>query len=543
MAKSDLELFYERERQDLAEDLEPHRALARELDVYGQAALAGWCELAQVVHRSDLTGERGASLLEFYKLDSAGYAPDDPDPEREVVPIYFGTTINGLVEDINNGSVRVDELRNSLANFLQLMDRYGGSNGSLYGAAVFAQVLSDLRQEGFAIEELAPAAALVIPWQRLVWLIESGMRQGAVLAKGRGEPLVGDSFEQLAYLLRLAANQPGLGNWPELARFVPRRAENLLPLSEQAYRRFRREGIPDDPELAERLVSEILERRHYVLDAISVIELEELGVRRIVMTPEERPDSMVKEANPQFMAGFLVDHVAGTFSGTITIGDDGAKKLHGRRAVVMVPSILEQEGRELEALGVDSSGAVDDVAHLHEAQAAVELLVLSAWRDLVVPDVRDQHYEIDRVRKAKGGGGARAAKRGNLEVVRYIPRRVVYRRAAREAAEREGKREPMQVYAVGAFSRRLPQGQKRSADADAYAKEIGIPVAPHQTVVKPHFRGGTEEERERAMDAEHGLQVRHWKSWSALDLLRTRAAQPSPEEVASAVDENGESTV
>jgi hypothetical protein len=532
VAKSDLERFYERERQELAVELEPHRAVARDVDVWGQAALHGWCELAFTVRRSGVLGEHGEALLSFYNVDSDGYAPDDPDRDREVVPIYFGSTVNGVAEDIDSGTVRVDALRESVETFLQLMDRYGGSGGSLYGAAVFAQVMLDLRREGFELEELAPVAALIIPWQRLVWLVECGMRRGAVLTKGRGEPLIGDGFEQLAYLIRLAGNQPGLGNWPELARFVPRRAENLLPLSEQGYRRFRREGIPDDPELAERLVSEIIERRHYVLDAISVIELEELGVRRIVITPEERPDrTMVKDANPQFIAGFLVDHVAGTFAGTITIGDDSAKQVHGRRAVVMVPAILDETGRELEALGVESSGeSADDLAHLHEAQAAVELLVLSAWRDLVVPEVRDQHYEIDRVRKAKGGGGKRAAKRGNLEIIRYVPRRVVYRRAAREAAQREGGREPRQVYAVGAFSRRLPQGQKRSREADEYAKEIGIPLAPHQTVVQPHFRGGTEEERQHALETEHGLQVKHWKSWSALDLLRTRAAQPSPEE-------------
>jgi hypothetical protein len=352
-----------------------------------------------------------------------------------------------------------------------------------------------------------------------------------VLARGRGEPLIGTDLEQLEYLLRLAANQPGLGNWPELARFVPRRAENLLPLSEQAYRRFRRDGITDDPELAERLVTEILERRHYVLDAISVIELEELGVRRIVMTPEERPDAMVEGSNPQFIAGFLVDHVAGAFAGTITIGDDSAAQVHGRRAVVMVPSILEQASAEITS--TNDADNEHGMAQLHEAQAAVELLLLSAWRDLVVPDVRDQHYEIDRVRKAKGGGGKRAAKRGNLEVVRYVPRRVVYRRAAREAAAREGRREPPDVYAVGAFSRRLPQGQKRSADAEEYAKEIGIPLAQHQTVVKPHFRGGSEEERQLAMEAGLGLEVRRWKSWSALDLLRTRASTASAEELAN----------
>jgi hypothetical protein len=59
-------------------------------------------------------------------------------------------------------------------------------------------------------------------------------------------------------------------------------------MTEEAYRRFRKAGIAADPELAARLAEEVVERRHYVLSTVSVIELEELGVRRIILTPEEQ---------------------------------------------------------------------------------------------------------------------------------------------------------------------------------------------------------------------------------------------------------------
>jgi hypothetical protein len=351
-----------------------------------------------------------------------------------------------------------------------------------------------------------------------------------VLVGGRGERLIGAHDEQLAYLLRLAANQPGLANWPELARFVPRRAGGLLPLSERAYQRFRRGGIPDDPELGNRLVAEIVEQRHYVLDTISVIELDELGVKRIVLTPEERPDATITGSQPHFVLGFLVDHAVGAFAGTITLGGEETVAGTGHRAVLMVPAIMSHLRNE------DGPANEDEDEYgmrvLHEAQAAIELLLLSAWRDLVVPDVREQHYETDRVRKAKGSG-KRASRRGNLEVVRYLPRRLIYGRAAREAASREGRSEPRQLYAVSAFSRRLPAGQTRSAEAEEFARASGIPLAPHQTVVRPHFRGGTQDERRAAMETRFGDEMRRWRSWSALDLLRTRAtlsraADPAP---------------
>jgi hypothetical protein len=508
-----LESFFRAERPELLDQLpliQPQLEKSSPLD---QAAMAGWCEFAALV--DEMLEIDLPEIVALYEDEAEGYFPQDPDPDRFVVPIFFGAIVNGTIRDLKNGRLQLDQLLASFADLHQLLQRQG-HGGSLYGSAVFAQVVSDAISETGDAALAAPAAALVVPWQRLAWLTECHLRNGAAIVRGKGEPLVGDAEEQVTFLLRLAANQPGLSNWPELARFVPHRAENLLPRSEAAFARFREEGLSDDPVLADRLVEEIEVDRHYALDTISVIELEELGVRRLVLTPEERPEGSAVGTSASFHCAFLVDHVAGTFTGTATLGGEETKEGFGRRAVFMIPTILERAAALSEAKGQ---------AGVHESQAAIELLVLSSWRDLVVPEVRDQHYEADQLRKAKGKQGRRAAKRGNLPIVRYIPRRLIYRRAVREAAQREGHKEPKRLYAVSAFSRRLPEGQSRSREAADFAEEIGIPLADHQTVVRPHFRGGTKGEREAAMETGFGHQVRNWRSWSALDLLRTRAAQ------------------
>jgi hypothetical protein len=401
--------------------------------------------------------------------------------------------------------------------------------GNPYGeAGVAHQLLLDIVEGGYEPAELVTLIALVPAWQRLLWYAECALWQGAVLNPGRGAPLIGDDDEQLAYLLRLGAQQPGLGGWPELQRFVPRRADGLLPMTEQAYARFRKHGIPADAELSARLAEEIVERRHYLLSSVSVIELEELGIKRIVLTPEEQPAGSMSGHQGAFHLGFFVDHVAGGFYGKAQVFDEAIERMDGRRALVVVPAIMQQAIDHLRDGEPERDGQTTATkryipAAVEEAIAAVELIVLSAWRDLVVAEVREQHYDADRIRKAKSNNPKRAAKRGDIEVIRYVPRRLVILREERERAAKSGKHAPRRLYPVAAFSRRLPDGRKRSPDAELFAREIGIPLAPWQTVVRPHGRGGTEEERAHAAESPD-LDVRHWRSWSAIDLLRTRLA-------------------
>jgi hypothetical protein len=498
---------------------EANRLLSRELDLYGQAMLVGWLELAGRLKERELPVEVREYLT---GIAEEGYSVSG-DADRLLTAVGLGATVQGVLEDIGaGGEARLQELADLFAGILGAIDKT--SSGNAYGeSGVLVQVATDAAEYGWRPVDIAALLVLVPLWQRLLWLAECAYRRGAVVTPGRGEPLVGDDEEQLTYLIRLAGEQPGLAGWPELARFIPKRADGLLPMTEEAYRRFRRDGVGPDRELAIRLAEEIVERRHYTLSSMSVIELEELGIRRIVLTPEEEPLPAMTGNQAVFHLGFFVDHAAGGFYGRAQVFAEPLDDLDGRRALVTAPAILAQAAHEAQ-MADGGAGNQRIPPAVEEAMAAVELIVLSAWRDLVVPEVREQHYEIDRIRKMKGGKRARAAKRGDVEIIRYLPRRLILLREERERASSTGAHQPRRLYPVGAFSRRLPEGQKRSGKAEAFAAESGIPLAPWQTVVRPHWRGGTEEEREHAM-LNPELDVRHWRSWSAIDLLRTRLAR------------------
>lgn len=72
------------------------------------------------------------------------------------------------------------------------------------------------------------------------------------------------------------------------------------------------------------------------------------------------------------------------------------------------------------------------------------------------------------------------------------------------------------AFRVGTFARRLQPGHQRSKMADEYARAIGMPLREDQTVVQPHIRGGTEDERAALLATDD---VRLWRSWAAIDLL------------------------
>ncbi len=518
--KSDIECFIEAEYSFLAKDFAPYKQLALSFDVFDQALLGGWVELMAAVKA--FLWKSDDELVEFYRDQADGYRPFEPDSHRNLAVSYFTAAVVGVVDDLENDEVSLDSAYQSSAELHEVVRRHGQSSQPLYGSRFVHEVLDDAYTYEFEMESIAALVGCVIPWQRLAWLSECKLRKGAVLASGRGTALLGEKADQLTYLMRLAENQPGLGNWPELASFVPRYSSSLMPLSKKSYLRFRRDGISSDVDLCNRLVDEIVNHRHYVLDSISIVELDELGVRRIVMAPEERPQVRTMVGSiPEVHTAFIVDHSEGSFFGHITLGDSDGPRLANHRATVMLPALMRHMAHESEGHG----NSEDPVAEaVHEAQAAVETLILSTWRDLVVPRVRDEHYETERTRRRKGTGRKGAA-RGNVDVVRYLPRRLVYRRAVEASVSEGGRRRLTKVFPVSAFTRRLPDGQRRSREAELFARESGVPLAEHQTIVRPHFRGGTEEDRLAALESREGLQVRRWRSWSALDLLRTRSLE------------------
>jgi hypothetical protein len=240
--------------------------------------------------------------------------------------------------------------------------------------------------------------------------------------------------------------------------------------------------------------------RHYLLDHIARIELGgRHGLERIVLAPE-RWDGEIG------YVGFLLTHKRGTFLGTVMLAPPGEQIL-GWPALVNAPA-FDRLDQELEP---------EEIAN---ALAPLTVLALAAWRNIVVPRVRDEHYDVSVRRKPKGSGAraTRRARRADLAVVEYLPRLLAIHRAEEQARRERGEKALRPVYRVGNFVKALPDGQRRSPEAEAFARSIGIPLADWQTIVRAHYRGGTPDEREAAEHADE-VPIREWRSWDALDLL------------------------
>ena len=152
-------------------------------------------------------------------------------------------------------------------------------------------------------------------------------------------------------------------------------------------------------------------------------------------------------------------------------------------------------------------------ASFAQAVAGVCTILL---RDLGGAEVREQQYVAERREPTELPKGVpMPGSRGRLparEVVGYLPRRV---HVARERTAERGSRQRPRAHAVAAHLMRLRDGAHASADAAAYAARIGLPLMDGYTVREAHVKGGTAEER-AALEVE----VRRWRSWSALDYLR-----------------------
>ena len=350
---------------------------------------------------------------------------------------------------------------------------------------------------GLNDEQQARLRRAVAAWQRLVWTAEC-LQHGGVYFGGRPEPLPREEGEAAALLVALGDLLEPLLHSPELLRVLPKRADAYL------YRRHATKALLDsisirrERELAGIFATDIRERRHYTLDHIARVELGgRYGVDRVTLAPEHRG------SDDSFFTGFVIEHRRGAIVGTIFLTEPGSDW----------PAMTYLNGFER---------ALDETSlSYEELTAPLTMLVLAAWRNLVVPRVRDEHYEITVRRKPKASGNRRArqVRRGDVGVIDYLPRTLVYRRMEEASRRERGEDAPLRaLYRVGNFARRLPEGDHRSADAEAYATEIGMPLASWQTLVKTHWRGGTPEERAAAEQAAD-VPLREWRSWDALDLL------------------------
>jgi len=203
-----------------------------------------------------------------------------------------------------------------------------------------------------------------------------------------------DEMECVRLLCRMAANQPTLTLMTQMQRQIPLRADRWMSLTDRSHRAVDQLELPYDPDLALRLANEIRLKRRYALDHVAIVELDELGVDRIILSPEERADD-----GSNIGVNALVEHRLGAFA---------------VRTVIQTPDGPAREAQE----PVTGSGsptltfapAFMTERTMDECSSPLELVVLSAWRDLVVADVREQQYEIEMQRKARGKGRKRLSR-------------------------------------------------------------------------------------------------------------------------------------
>lgn len=374
------------------------------------------------------------------------------DPQSNPLPDICAAMLGGVWEDIGKAEPepRLGELLNVAANAAIGINGMSRRWGLAYDMSV-----GQVAAAGWMGEyEMGPAliglATLCPHIQRLWWIGECLARQGIVLSDSTVAPFPDDEMEAVRLLARMAANQPVLATAPQLQKQVPLRSDRWMSLTNRSHEVLDALALPHDPELSERLADEIRNRRHYLLDHVAVIELEELGISRLVLAPEEGADDQSMIA-----VNALVEHEQGTFVVSTSIrageGSHGIGPLRdfvGSKALptvtTLAPAFLTERTQT-------------------EGSSPLELLVLSAWRDLVVPDVRDQQYVTVSERTRKGRRAERAGRA--RRVVHYVPRRLVVRRAEREARAASGEPTLRELYPVGAFAKRLPEGHSRSAEA------------------------------------------------------------------------------
>lgn len=465
--------------------------------------------------REDEQAEQFVELMDAMADDQDAYTPDmdERDQTGNPIPDIVSAHLGGIWEDltsVDDGEApapRLEELINAALSAVQMFNRASPRWGLAYDVSMGHVAMMGIGQMYDDLLSAMMLSPVFVELQRLWWVSECVYRQGVALSGSHAPAFPADEMECVRLLCRMAANQPTLAAGSALQRQVSLRADRWMSLTDRSRRAIDDLNLPDDPELVEQLAEEIKVGRHFALDHVAIIEVDEMNIDRIVLAPEERADD---GANLGLIG--LVEHRGGTFVVSCTVPVRTAEQSPFRLPQDSAPTALTFAPAFMQQM-------------IGEGASSLELMMLSAWRDLVVADVREQQYETEVVRKAKG----KARKGRSTEVVRYLPRRVALRRAERAAREATGEPTLRRLYPVGAFAKRLPEDQNRSSEAEAYATKIGMPLASNQTVVQPHWRGGTEEDRRAAAQAADAPS-RVWRSWSALDLLRTRRGEQREDE-------------
>lgn len=473
--------------------------VAQGFAVGDQPMLYLWCRFGSCISRlADLAPAYRERLVRAAEEGERESAPAGPQAPAVVFERLAGLALN----QYERGTLASATVPRLFEATHRLLAKYG-LVGDGYAATLPQQLLAATPFEQAERPELVPVLlrAAVIRFQQLLWLGECRWRGGIVLHPGRAERFPAAAEECVRLLLRLAENQPLLRSTPVVARVLPRHSKQLLPLGPEVLRQMLPTLPEPDPELEAKLAGEIRARRHFLVDHLALIELDQPALSRLVLAPEQAEPAGASLA-------FLVEHALGSFAGTLTLNHADDSPSSVTLTTPLLTTRLLKGGEEL--------------------TAGLALPLLAAWRDLVVADVREQQYEREIRHHASASQGrrrGRALRRGEVDVIHYLPRRLAARRVQLEEAAQRGMRRPPRLYHVGVFVRRLPEGNQRSRPSAELAAALGIPLRDGETCVDEHWRGGSPEERAAASADEA---VRRWRSWSALDLLRLRTRSPRP---------------
>lgn len=469
--------------------------LMRTAPAVEQVLLAWWLRLGDALAALSEAGHAAAldTLAEQTISYSTPHAQSRDDAAIDCAAGLIGSTWQRV-----SAAAPTDPAVDVLCVSLQRQVRTAGAWGLPLVSDAFEAVAGALpdiaHDQALGVEEAQRLGEIVVAYKALVWVAACGVAQGTFsYGDRRSIPLPVDASEATASLLHASYQGAGVGDGEGMGKIVARERGSWLDLSDRSLRRVRDLSMRET-DLEAVLVEAILNERTYALDHLAIVEMDSLGIERITLAPEHHED--------------------GTYTTEVIVHFDRGS------LYAMVVVDRETSAASIVCPWVDVAHAADRVLNLDgSVERGLRLLVLALWRDLVVGEVREQQYEIaSEQRGKKGKKGTRRS------VVRYLPRTVSSRRREEFERERSGDETTLRrVFKVGAFARMLPEGGNRSIKKTEYAEEIGMPISERETVVEPHWRGGTEEERLAAKEAEASdPQTREWRSWSALTLASLR---------------------
>lgn len=370
-------------------------------------------------------------------------------------------------------------------------------------ATTIARGDRDLESRMSKLKERATRPVLTLSCEALMrinWLFECEAADAISFGPVSDRRLPRDAALAAVTLRRFCEQQPELRKTPAFVHVATVGTTWMRP---RDYAMLR---VPAaDDEQTAKVAHDAIVNRRYMHDHVAVIEVDRKPWKMIVLAPEYHH----KVTGTTYLEAILV-HEKGAFTAEVMLrGGDTLESL-------VLGLILPFGSHAWRSL---AEPPPEDAPQL-PPDGAVTSLIIAAWRDLVVANVREQQYVSTVEREADSKPTRRAerkSKRGHVRVVRYLPRMVVIRREEEAERAEHGKRGPMRrAYRVGTFAKRLREGHKRSQEASEFAEEIGMPLKDNQTVVRPHIRGGTEEEREALLAQDD---VRLWRSWAAVDLI------------------------